>query len=77
MILEFMLAFIIITSIITVAVKDLKLSILFLSAVSLAASFVFFLLKAPDVAIAEAAIGAGLTVAVFFIALKKRDGNDS
>lgn len=77
MMLDFMLALIIITSIIAVVVKDLKLSILFLSAVSLAASFVFFLLKAPDVAIAEAAIGAGLTVAVFFIALKKRNSDDA
>jgi uncharacterized MnhB-related membrane protein len=35
------------------------------------ASLSYFLLKAPDVAMTEAAVGAGLTTLIFIIALKK------
>lgn len=50
--------------------RDLLSSIIALSAVSLLLSVEFYLLQAPDVAIAEAAIGAGLSTAIYVIALK-------
>lgn len=37
---------------------------------SLALTVVFFMLDAPDVAIAEASIGAALTTVIFVIAMK-------
>ncbi|MCQ1537722.1 DUF4040 domain-containing protein [Methanocalculus taiwanensis] len=40
----------------------------------------FYLLQAPDVAIAEAAIGAGLTTAAFMIAIRgttKKEGDEA
>lgn len=45
---------------------------------SLFASVVYLLLAAPDVAMAEAAIGAGLSTVVFLYALKRtgRGGED-
>jgi len=43
------------------------------AAVSLIASVLFYLLDAPDVAMAEAAIGAGLTTAIFVLAIRKTE----
>ena len=45
--------------------------------VSLMAAALFYFLKAPDVAMTEAAIGAGLTTAIFVITLRKTEGSDS
>ncbi|EHQ35663.1 Na(+)/H(+) antiporter subunit B [Methanoplanus limicola] len=39
-------------------------------------SLEFYLLQAPDVAIAEAGIGAGLTTAIFVIAIRGTDADD-
>lgn len=44
--------------------------------VSFIAAILFFLLHAPDVAMAEASIGAALTVAIFIIAIKKTKRNE-
>jgi uncharacterized MnhB-related membrane protein len=44
--------------------------------VSLMAAVLFYLLHAPDVAMAEASIGAALTTAIFVIAIKKTSGSE-
>ena len=51
--------------------KDLLSAVIAAGFVSFIAAILFFLLHAPDVAMAEASIGAALTVAIFVIALKK------
>jgi len=51
--------------------RDLISAVVACAAVSLLASLLFYLLDAPDVAMAEAAIGAGLTTAMFVVAVKK------
>jgi multicomponent Na+:H+ antiporter subunit A len=51
--------------------KDLLNVVIACAAVSLIASVLFYLLQAPDVAMAEAAIGAGLTTAIFVLAIRK------
>jgi energy-converting hydrogenase B subunit D len=51
--------------------KDLLSSVLALAAASLLVSLEFFILQAPDVAIAEAGIGAALTTAIYVIALRR------
>jgi uncharacterized MnhB-related membrane protein len=51
--------------------KDLISAVVTCAAVSLIASLLFYLLDAPDVAMAEAAIGAGLTTAIFVLAVRK------
>jgi uncharacterized MnhB-related membrane protein len=53
-----------------IRLKRLLASVIMLAVLSLVLSLEFYLLKAPDVAIAEAAIGAGLTTAIFVFALK-------
>lgn len=46
-------------------------AIIIFSVVSLVASILFLFLHAPDVAITEASIGAGITTAVFVLAYKR------
>ncbi len=53
--------------------RDLIAAVVACAAVSLIASLLFYLLQAPDVAMAEAAIGAGLSTAVFVIAIRKTE----
>lgn len=59
---------------------SLLVSIILSGGVSLAASVVFLLMGAPDVAMTEAAIGSGLTTVVFLFALarsREADREDS
>ncbi len=58
------------TAILAVAFKDLIAAIISLAAMSLLLSLEFYLLEAPDVAIAEAAVGACLTTAIFVLAIR-------
>ena len=58
-------------ALLAVSFKDLLKATIMLSAMSLLLSLEFYLLQAPDVAITEAAIGAGLSTAIFVIAIKK------
>lgn len=51
--------------------KDLISSAIVAGIVSLIAAILFYFLQAPDVAMAEAAIGAALTTAIFIFAIKK------
>jgi len=51
--------------------RDLLSAVIASCLVSLIASVLFYLLQAPDVAMAEAAIGAALVTAVFVIALRR------
>lgn len=49
--------------------RDLIASVLSFAVFSLVLTVLFFHLEAPDVAIAEAAIGAALTVCIFVMAI--------
>ena len=51
--------------------RDLLSAVIAAALVSLIASILFYLLQAPDVAMAEAAIGAALTAAIFIIAIRR------
>ncbi|RKZ03098.1 hypothetical protein DRQ21_06710 [Candidatus Fermentibacteria bacterium] len=51
--------------------KDLLSAVIASCLVSLFASILFLFLQAPDVAMAEASIGAALITAVFMIALRR------
>ncbi len=50
--------------------KDLMYAAIALAAFSLLLALEFYLLQAPDVAIAEAGIGAAITVAVYILAIR-------
>ena len=60
----------IVSATLVVRFKDLLSATIALAAVSLLLSLEFFILQAPDVAIAEAAIGAGLTTAILIFAVR-------
>jgi len=51
--------------------RDLISAVIAAALVSLIASILFYFLQAPDVAMAEAAIGAALTAAIFIIAIRR------
>lgn len=51
--------------------KDLLKSAILLAGVSLIASFVFAILRAPDVAMAEASIGSALTALILVYAIRR------
>ena len=51
--------------------KDLLNAVIAAAFVSLMAAILFYFLQAPDVAMAEASIGAALTTAIFVIAIRK------
>ncbi len=51
--------------------KDLISAVIAACMVSLIAAILFYFLQAPDVAMAEASIGAALVTAVFIIAIKR------
>ncbi len=53
------------------AFKDLLNAVIAAGFVSLIAAILFYFLQAPDVAMAEASIGAALTTAIFVIAIRK------
>ncbi len=61
---------IIVSSIFAVYLKDLIAAAIAVAAMSLLLSLEFFILQAPDVAIAEAGVGACLTTAILIIAIK-------
>ena len=51
--------------------KDLLTSIVIFMSYSLIMCIIWILLQSPDLAITEAAVGAGVTIILFFITLKK------
>ncbi|TES88256.1 MAG: DUF4040 domain-containing protein [Dehalococcoidia bacterium] len=50
--------------------RDLLYAVVALAVLSLLLAFQFYLMKAPDVAIAEAGIGAAVTTAILIITLR-------
>ena len=66
-----LLVFIVICAVAVSVTKDLLTSIIIFMTQSLAMSVVWILLRAPDLAITEAAVGAGITSLLMFVTLKK------
>lgn len=60
----------VVAALITVLLRDLLAAAVALAAMSLLLSLEFFLLQAPDVAIAQAGVGACLSTAIVIIAIK-------
>jgi ABC-type amino acid transport substrate-binding protein len=61
-----------ILALVALEVKGLLNAVIILGAFSLVLSLAFYFLHAPDVAIVEAAIGAGFLTIIFIIAIRKR-----
>ncbi len=54
-----------------ISVRNLLNSIIIFMSYSLIMSIIWILLESPDLAITEAAVGAGITSILFFVTLKK------
>lgn len=65
------LVLILVGAVLAVWLRDLLAAVIALAGASLLVSLEFYILQAPDVAIAEAGIGAALTTAIYVIALRR------
>ena len=68
-----LLGFLVVCAISVSLSKNLLNSILIFMSYSLVVSVIWILLESPDLAITEAAVGAGVTSVLFFVTLKKID----
>lgn len=66
-----LLGFLIVCAVSVSFSKNLLNSILIFMSYSLIMSIIWVLLESPDLAITEAAVGAGVTSILFFVTLKK------
>ena len=62
----------VILAIVTINVVNLRKAVIFLAIYSLLCAYVYLLNRAPDVAIAEAIIGAAFTTIIFLVAIKRQ-----
>jgi len=67
----FLLAVMLAAAISAAVFRDLMNAVIACALVSLMASIMFYFLQAPDVAMAEASIGAGLTTGIFIFAIRR------
>lgn len=65
------LVFLVVCAVATSLSKNLLVSVVIFMAYSVLMSIVWMMLESPDLAITEAAVGAGVTSLLFFITLKK------
>lgn len=66
-----LLGFLVVCAVAVSLSKNLLNSILIYMSYSLIMSIIWILLESPDLAITEAAVGAGITSLLFFLTLKK------
>jgi multicomponent Na+:H+ antiporter subunit A len=68
---SFLIILMLVTAIAALIFKDLMSAVIASCMVSLIAAILFYFLQAPDVAMAEASIGAALVTAVFIVAIRR------
>ena len=68
-----LLVFLIVCALSASLIKNPLLSVIVFMSYSLIMSVIWFLLESPDLAITEAAVGAGVTTVLFLVTLKKID----
>ena len=70
-IIQLMLLFLIVCAVAVCLTRDLLTSVVIYMSFSLIMSVVWITLESPDLAITEAAVGAGITSLLLFLTLKK------
>ncbi|MBE5962265.1 MAG: DUF4040 domain-containing protein [Lachnospiraceae bacterium] len=66
-----LLTFLVVCAVAASLNKNLLTSIVIFMSYSVIMSIIWIILESPDLAITEAAVGAGVTSVLFFVALKK------
>ena len=76
-IFEYILLFFLIACAITVSlVRNIITAVIIFMSYSIVMSIVWAMLQAPDLALTEAAIGAGITSVLFFLVIKRINSMD-
>jgi len=70
-ILSFFLILMLVLSLIAIQLKDLLYSVIMLGGSSIALAVIFYMLQAPDIAITQAAVGAGVSTILFIITISR------
>ena len=65
-----LLVMLVVCAILVAVFKDVIVAAVVLAAFSLILALEFYILQAPDVAIAEAGVGAAITVAIYILAIR-------
>jgi uncharacterized MnhB-related membrane protein len=73
--IEALLLLLLLLAILVLSFGNLLTSVIMLAVFSLICALLFFVLKAPDLAIAEAAVGAGVATALFVHAVRKTENS--
>ena len=71
-----LLMLVLVLSVYALVSKDLLHGIIVLSAISLLCALMFYLMHAPDVAITEAAVGAGITTVIYIGVIRNTERKD-
>lgn len=69
-----LLVFLIVCAVSVSFIKNPLISVIVFMSYSLIMSIIWFLLESPDLAITEAAVGAGVSSILFFVTLRKIKG---
>lgn len=75
--LEVLLVLHIVLAVAALFSRDLLAAAIYIATLSLLSALVFYMMDAPDVALTEAAVGAGLTTFVYVWAISQTDRRDS
>jgi len=73
---EVLLVLLLVMGFLALQVRNLLSSVIFLAVLSLLSSLLFYHLHAPDVAITEAVVGAGVSTVVFIWLLHRTERRD-
>ena len=72
-----LLLLLLIISWIAIELKDLLYSIIILGGASVVLAIVFYILRAPDIAITEAVVGAGVATVLYVVAISRTRRKES
>ena len=71
LVVQLMLLFLIVCAVAVCVTRDLLTSVIIYMGYSMVMSIIWITMESPDLAITEAAVGAGVTSLLFFLTLKK------
>lgn len=73
MLLELLLVTLVILSIIVIELKDLLYAVIILAGANVIIAVLFYLMAAPDIAVTQAAVCAGLMTFLFVVTIHKTE----
>jgi len=68
---SFMLLFLFVLSIVAIELKNLLYAVITLAGAGIVLAVIFYMLRAPDIAITQAAVGAGVSTVLYIIAISR------